>query len=228
MESEVSVIEAIGLSKRLPEKQILRRIDLRLHSGDCLVIIGDNGSGKTTLLRCLMGALRPDDGRLLWNGQPMNGSPSQRRAIGCVAHESQLYAHLTVYENLLFAARMHDVARPARRVISVLNEAGLVDLARETPHQISRGQRQRLSIARAIVHEPDVLVLDEPCTGLDAAGRAWLIRTIVRLRHGGGAAVMTTHDVDVVRRLATRVVLLRDGELTESTIDLHEMGPVAA
>jgi ABC-type multidrug transport system ATPase subunit len=128
-----------------------------------------------------------------------------------VSHESRLYAHLTLRENLLFAARMCGVSEPARRVIRLLEGLGLRPLADRQVRQISKGMRQRLSLARALIHEPPILLLDEPFSGLDTTSRDWLAGLLHEQRASGCAVCLTTHDQAQIRQFADRKLVLRDG-----------------
>jgi heme ABC exporter ATP-binding subunit CcmA len=225
---QVLAIEAAGLSKRLMGTNVLTSVALRVGVAECVAIVGENGSGKTTLLRCLSGALRPDGGSLHWYGHPAHDARGIRRLIGFATHESQLYAQLTAYENLLFAARMHDLPQPARRVEQLLNQIGLIRFASRLPGSMSRGQRQRLSIARALVHRPRILFLDEPFTGLDAPGREWLEQLIVRFRSHERTVCLTTHETAILPRLTTRAVRLHNGALSECPVEPSDWEPAAA
>ena len=130
-----------------------------------------------------------------------------------VAHESRLYPHLTLRENLLFAARMCDVSRPGQRADQLLEEAGMRRYAEHTPPLVSQGMRQRLAVARALVHDPPLLLLDEPFAGLDAEGTAWLFRLFLDLRGHGRTLAFVLHDEEKAFRLADRVLELRQGRL---------------
>jgi heme exporter protein A len=191
---------------------VLRGIDLAIPVGQCVALTGANGAGKTTLLRCLAALIRPTSGEVLWWGRPVRDE-SQRRLIGMVAHESRTYPHLTLRENLLFAARMCDVPHPADRVDWLLREVGLADRAGWRPREISRGLQQRLALARALVHQPPVLLLDEPFSGLDAAGSQWLCDTLRPLCQRGRTVCFTSHDPLMTAQLADVIYELQSGRL---------------
>jgi heme exporter protein A len=213
MTNQPSAIQARQLSKSLGGQMVLREIDLQIAAGEFVALMGDNGSGKTTLLRCLAAIARPTAGEVRWFGQPAAAQPDQRRLIGMVAHESRLYAHLTLRENLIFAARMCAVSAPAQRADGLLEQIGLRSLADRQVRQISKGMRQRLALARALIHDPPILLLDEPFSGLDAAGRDWLAGVLREQRASGCAVCCVTHDEEQTRQLADRTLILRDGSL---------------
>ncbi len=166
-------LEAVGLGRRFGQRWVLRGLDFSAQPGQCVAIIGANGSGKSTLLRCLAGLLRPDAGSVRWFGQPAGGA-ALRAWIGFMGHESGLYSQLSVYENLLFAARMYGLPHPAARAEHWAAEVGLAAHAHRRVAQLSQGMRQRAALARALIHQPRLVLLDEPFVGLDAHGAAWL------------------------------------------------------
>lgn len=202
---------------------MLRNVDLELAEAECVAVTGANGSGKTTLLRCLCGAIRPNSGTVLWYGNESRTDPQVRRLIGYVAHEQQVYPHLTVRENLVFAARMTDVHEPLRRADELLEKTGLQLFSGRLPTSISRGMRQRLAIARAIVHDPRIVLLDEPFTGLDRQGCDWLAQWIGQLSHRGRTVCFATHNAELSRRLARRVLCLQAGELQYTERIQHDL-----
>ncbi|MGA2066269.1 MAG: ABC transporter ATP-binding protein [Thermoguttaceae bacterium] len=201
------------LSKSFGRRAVLRRIDARVAEGESLVVTGANGSGKTTLLGCLASLVRPTSGEVYWFGRPAGGDPAAQELVGMVAHENRLYPHLTLRENLVFAARMHGVPWPGRRADELLEDAGLGPHAARMPPALSRGMRQRAAVARALVHDPPILLADEPFAGLDTAGADWLADRLLELRARGRTLCLVLHDEVLARRLADAVVQLRDGYL---------------
>lgn len=178
-----------------------------------VALLGANGAGKTTLLHCLAGSLRPLVGEVLWFGNPAIRTPSARRLVGFVGHECGLYLALTAWENLLFAGRMTGVDRPAARAAELLSAVGLDQSARQHVGCLSRGMRQRLALARAVLHEPPLLLLDEPFTSLDSDSCAWLAEFLGRLRDNGRTVLFTTHDMGQGSRLADRLLRLEAGRV---------------
>jgi heme exporter protein A len=185
-------------------------VSFSLTAGQTLAIFGPNGAGKTTLLKVLAGLIRPQAGSVRIAGG--------RRAIGWIGHQSHLYEHLTVRENLLFWASLYGVpaARRGSRAAEVLGRLGMGDRADQPVWSLSRGLAQRAAIAKALVHDPSVLLLDEPFTGLDLAAAVELRVLLGELRGGGGGAagrvlVLATHNVDEGVELATDVAFQRRG-----------------
>lgn len=215
MTKQPKAIQAHGLSKSLGGRTVLREIDLDISAGEFVALTGENGSGKTTLLRCLAGIARPSAGEVHWFGQPTANQPNQRRLVGMVAHESRFYAHLTLRENLLFAARMCQVAAPVQRVGAWLDQTGLRAFADRQTRQVSRGMRQRLAIARALIHAPQILLLDEPFSGLDAAACDWLGSLLREQRERGCAICLATHVERLTRQLVDRTISLQNGSLAD-------------
>ena len=209
-------IRARGLAKDYDHRPVLKSIDLDVKSGESLLLRGSNGAGKTTLLRCLASSVRPTAGAVWWFGHRVADDPSLRRLIGVVAHESRLYPQLTLRENLLLAARLYAVDEPGRQADRLLDETGMAAHANRRPADVSRGMRQRVSVARTLIHQPRILLLDEPFSGLDLAGRGWLRQQLATLRQQGRTLCVVTHDEAVADGLWDRAVLLQDGRLREA------------
>ena len=166
--------------------------------------------------------LRPDGGEVRWFGRLAGRDVALRRWIGMVAHESGLYSHLTLRENLVFAARMGGIGSPRHRADRWLEMAGLAPHADVLPTRLSRGMRQRLAVARALIHDPPLLLLDEPFAGLDAAGAEWLLTLLADLRDRGHTICFVTHEQEKIRRLAQRVLELRGGKVYDVTATQDE------
>ncbi len=204
------VLEAVDLYRAYGPSPVLRGVDLRLGPGEALAVVGPNAAGKTTLLRILAGLVRPSRGSVRVLGHPPRAVES-RRAIGFLAHQSLLYDDLTVLENLTFAARLYAVPKPREAAARALAEVGLAERASSRPRELSRGLLQRASLARALVHDPTVLLLDEPFTALDAP-TAERLRLVLRRRLArGAAAVLATHHLGEIWDLVTRVAVLAGG-----------------
>lgn len=202
-------LEARGLGCIRGSRIIFHDIDLAVAPGEIVGLLGSNGVGKTTLLRCLAGVLRPATGTIMWQGEPARSSVAARRQVGLLGHDSGLYPALTTCENLLFAARMCGIDRVNNRVSELLLSFGLRQQAQQPVGRLSRGMRQRLALARAVIHDPPILLLDEPFTSLDPAGRCWLIDYLRQLRQRGRAILLVTHEVEAGRCFADRLLCLR-------------------
>ena len=206
------LLEARGLQRSFGRVRILHGINLSLGPGEALAVIGPNGAGKTTLLRLLAGLMRPSAGEVRVLGQPLGrGAHHARRPVGFLSHQSLLYDDLTLLENLTLAARLYLLNHPAEVARTALDAAGLADRAGELPRRLSRGLLQRAAIARSTLHDPRVLLLDEPFTGLDAMASNQLRHDLqARLSRGIGL-VLVTHTLSDAWDLASRVGVLIHG-----------------
>ena len=220
------LLAARGLRRSFGRLRVLHDIDLTLSRGEALAIAGPNGAGKSTLLRILAGLMRPTAGEVQVLGQPLTGNATEaRRAIGLLSHQSLLYDDLTVMENLTFAARLYGLARPADAARAALEAAGLAGRADDSPRRLSRGLLQRAAIARALLHAPRVLLLDEPFTALDAASADRLRGMLEARRAEGLGLVIVTHHLAEVWAVATRVAVLVEGRWV---CDQPRSGPLEA
>jgi ABC-type multidrug transport system ATPase subunit len=206
-------VEAAGLTVVYGRVPALCDIDLAIADGESIAVMGPNGAGKSTLLNCLVGAVRPAAGRVRWFGEALARCNRLRSQVGFVGQEMGLYAELTAAENLLFAGRMYGVANVHDRVVNMLADGSLQPQAHRPVGQLSQGMRQRVAIIRALVHEPRLLVLDEPSANLDAEGREWLVRLFQRWRSAGRTVCFASHDVAQCRTLADRIVYLDAGRI---------------
>jgi heme exporter protein A len=208
-----SVVEADGLTRELGGSRAVDGVSFALGAGDCLALFGPNGAGKTTLLRLVAGLLAPSAGSCRVGGASVREGYGARRRIGLVSHASMLYAALSARENVEFAARMYGLRHPeeaARRALAAMRVAERAD----TPVRgLSRGLQQRVSIARAIVHAPHLLLCDEPYTGLDDAGGAALTAALAERRAAGAALLLVTHNLGEGLALATHAAIMRRGKL---------------
>jgi heme exporter protein A len=173
--------------------------------GERLLLLGPNGAGKSTFIRVFSGLMRASGGRALVEGLPPRRA---RRRLGVVSHATYLYDELTALENLRLYAELYDVARPTERSTELLERVGLLHVAHERLAHLSRGQQQRVTLARAVLHDPAVLLLDEPDTGLDVAAWRALSELLVQ---GGRTVVLTTHNLPAGLEVATRVTVLAHG-----------------
>lgn len=206
----VRAIEVAELTKAFGPIHALRGITLNVEAGDALAIFGPNGAGKTTLLKTLATLIRPTSGSVRLFGRDPHADVRLRAQIGVVSHQSYVYPGLTGAENLLFAARLYGVPRPMERVARLLETVALSGRAHEVARTYSRGMLQRLSIARALVHDPALLLLDEPYTGLDRAAAGVLTDLLAAMR-GTRTIVLTTHSLEQGLALCDRMAILVDG-----------------
>jgi heme exporter protein A len=220
------LLAARGLRRSFGRLRVLYDIDLTLFPGEALAIAGPNGAGKSTLLRILAGLMRPTAGEVHVLGRALTGNAAEaRRAIGLLSHQSLLYDDLTVMENLTFVARLYGLARPLDAARAALEAAGLAGRADDLPRRLSRGLLQRAAIARALLHAPRVLLLDEPFTALDAASADRLRGMLEARRAEGQGLVIVTHHLAEVWEVATRVAVLVEGRWV---CDQPTSGPLEA
>ncbi|MFI5372482.1 MAG: ABC transporter ATP-binding protein [Candidatus Eisenbacteria bacterium] len=205
-----------GLVRRYGDVTAVDGVSLSVEPGEIVGFLGPNGAGKTTTLRVTAGLLRPDAGSVVVAGHPLGGEPlAARRAMGYVPDRPFLYERLTAYEFLAFVAALYDVPGPLARERgeSLLQRLGLLAEARDLIETYSLGMRQKTAIAAALVHDPPLLLLDEPLVGLDPQG-ARVLKDLLRERAGRGLGVLvSTHLLDVAERLCDRVVILRRGRV---------------
>jgi heme exporter protein A len=210
-------VELERVCKRFAAFAALDQITLKLSAGSFLLLVGGNGAGKSTLLRLLAGLSRPTQGEVRIGGDPPHSTPQTRLNIGLLAHGSLLYDELSAEENLIFFARLYGLAQYRDRVLDSLKENDLEDRRRQRVGTFSRGMKQRLSLARATLHRPGLLLMDEPYTGLDRRATEHLGHRLHRLHAGGTTIVMVTHHLEEGVNLADRLVLLRRGRLCHQT-----------
>ncbi|HOD83071.1 MAG: Macrolide export ATP-binding/permease protein MacB [Planctomycetes bacterium ADurb.Bin126] len=206
-------VRAASLGVVLDERPVLRELNLEIAPGELVALLGANGAGKSTLLRALS-MLIAHEGRLELFGQEVTkDQPDLRRRIGLIAHQSMLYRDLSPRENLVFFGRLYGVDNPAGRADRLLGEIGLADRGDDPVRTLSRGMTQRVSIARALMHEPDLLLADEPFEGLDAPSTHSLQEWLARLAGAGRTVLFSTHDVGQGLALGRRMLVLRRGSL---------------
>jgi len=213
------MIEINGLVKNFGVNAVLRGIDLHVRPGEFVTLVGSNGAGKTTLLRIVATLLRPSGGQVQIGGWPLpEHSEKVRRHIGLVSHHALLYGDLTAAENLDFYGRLYQLDNREERVMKALQTVGLAARQRDPVRTFSRGMLQRLTIARATLHEPDVLLLDEPYTGLDQDATRLLDELLQQEADRGRTIFLITHDLARGLDLCQRIAILERGKIA-SVID---------
>ena len=203
-----------NIDKRYGGLYALRRVSLEIAPGECVVLAGRNGSGKTTLLRIAAQIVLPTAGKLTFPGAAPN-MPNGRP--GYVAHATMVYDELSAEENLVLFAKLQNVDNPAARAENLLREVGLFERRDSLVRTFSRGMRQRIAIARALIHRPSVLLFDEPATGLDPLGITWLANALREMHRTGGTILMSLHGESEISALATRAVHIDAGKIIADT-----------
>ena len=207
-------IEVRGLNKKFGYKTVLRNIDIVLKKGDSLALFGPNGAGKSTLIQVMCSLMRPTSGSIRVAGYEL---PRDREAlhqtIGLIGHQTFLYPHLTAYENLKFYGTMYRVARLDLRIEEVLELVGLSGNSNDAVQNFSRGMQQRLAIGRAILHDPMIMFLDEPFTGLDQQGSEDFLKLILQFRDQGKTVILASHQLQLGLELCTRAAILKSGRI---------------
>ncbi|HEX2207463.1 MAG TPA: heme ABC exporter ATP-binding protein CcmA [Longimicrobium sp.] len=208
MPASVPAVQARGVEKWYGPLPAVRGIDLTLARGEFLTIFGPNGAGKTTLLRMLCGAVRPTRGTVHVMGEQVGGDEDGWRCrIGLLSHQTFLYPGLSAAENLDFYARLYALPGRKSRVDEALREVGLMERAADRVRTFSRGMQQRLALARTLLHDPEVVFLDEPYTGLDPHASAMLRAVLDRLKDGRRTVVLVTHNLSQGLEQADRVAV---------------------
>ena len=211
------LLSAVAVAKRLGERLVLRDVTLAVPAGSVVVVLGPNGSGKSTLLKLAAGLWAPSRGRLERFGQVVGTEATDPR-VGYLGHRSFLYGALSGLDNLTFYARLYGVPRPRERAARLLAEVGLRRFQHEPVRRYSRGMEQRAALARAFVAHPQLLLLDEPYTGLDVGATGLLDQWIRRTTAAGGAVLLITHHLDEAARMGDRVGILWRGRLEDPPV----------
>jgi len=208
------IIEVRGLVKKFGFKTALRKVDLFLKEGDCLALFGPNGAGKTTLIQILCSLMRPTSGNVvIAEFDTRYDCEALHKLIGVIAHDTFLYDNLTAAENLIFYGKMYNVPRLNEKIEELIKLVGLSEHVNDQVQTFSRGMKQRLSVARAIIHEPIMLFLDEPYTGLDQQGTEDLKQLLLKFRNRGKTIVLTSHNLSRGLELCNQVAILKSGAL---------------
>ena len=204
------------VARHYGRRRALRSVTLTLRAGELVGLLGPNGAGKSTLLGVLATLIQPSQGSVTYGDRSAGaGGAALRAAIGFLSHDLQLYSELTARENLEFFAGLNGLDQPAACATLGLERAGLATRGDDLVQGFSRGMRQRLALERALLHQPRLVLLDEPFTGLDESSGLALAGRLRALRNEGRIVLVATHDIEAVEGLLDRVLVLRDGRLIE-------------
>lgn len=199
------------VTRNYGRRRALNRVSFRCDAGEIVALLGANGAGKSTLLSIAATLLEPSSGTVEYGEH--RRAPDVRARIGILAHDLYLYPELSAAENLTFFARLHALSDVERRVSRALDRGQLADRRDDPVLGFSRGMRQRLALERALLHEPRLVLLDEPFTGLDDRSAAALVTRLEELRSHGCMMLVATHDLEVIEPIVTRALLLREGKV---------------
>jgi heme exporter protein A len=224
--ASAALVDVKDLSRSFGRRRALAGVSFSLGAGECLALFGPNGAGKTTLLRVLAGLLTPSSGKARVAGIDLPGGAEVRSRVGLISHHTMLYEALSARENVTFAARLYNAGDPRNRVEDSLRRMSMLERADAPIHSLSRGMQQRVSIARAMVHAPRLVLADEPYSGLDESGARALTTSLQELRSSGTAIIIVTHNLSEGLSLASQAAVMRSGQFVRydhrSTIDATE------
>ena len=220
--TDTVLIETKNLTKSFGGLQVLKGVDLQVHQGEAIAIIGPSGGGKSTFLRCLNLLETPDGGDMIFEGQKINQKGTDvdqyRQKMGMVFQHFNVFPHMTVQQNITLAPVLLKKKTPAEaeaQALSLLDRIGLLDKKDEYPRKLSGGQKQRLAIVRALAMEPDVMLFDEPTSALDPEMVGEVLSVIRALVKGGMTTVIVTHEMGFAREVADRILFMSDGVIVE-------------
>jgi heme exporter protein A len=210
------MIEIKKLTKQADNKLILRGIDLSIKKGETVAILGPNGAGKSTLLKVLATLIKPSSGLVKINGLDLKKNHLEiKKLFGYLPHSSLLYDHYSPLENLVFYGNLYGVKKAEERAVELVKEVGLSFFLNEPVKNFSRGMIQRIAIARAIVHDPELLLLDEPHTGLDQGAISILNNVILSMKAKGTTTLMVTHDFKQAAEICDRIIIIKNGKIVD-------------
>ena len=220
--TDTVLIETKGLQKSFGDNHVLKGVDLQIHQGEALAVIGPSGGGKSTFLRCLNMLEEPDGGDVIFEGQKINQKGTDvdkyRQKMGMVFQHFNVFPHMTVQENITLAPTLLKKKTPAEadeKALYLLERIGLLDKKDEYPRKLSGGQKQRLAIVRALAMEPDVMLFDEPTSALDPEMVGEVLDLIRALVEGGMTSVIVTHEMGFAREVSDRILFMSEGQIVE-------------
>ncbi|MCA0970572.1 ABC transporter ATP-binding protein [Halobacillus litoralis] len=210
------MIEVKELKKSYGQKEVVKDVSFKLEKGEAFGLLGPNGAGKSTTIAMICGLVPYDGGGILWGDQPM--SPSMKRRVGIVPQEIALYQTMSARENLLFWGRMYGLSRKEakKRADEVLAIVGLTERGKEAVETFSGGMKRRVNIGAALMHNPELLIMDEPTVGIDPQSRNHILETVKKLNHAGMTMIYTSHYMEEVEFLCDRVGIMDHGEVIAS------------
>jgi heme exporter protein A len=219
------MIEIKKLIKQADTKLILRGIDLSIKKGETVAILGPNGAGKSTLLKTIATLIKPSSGEVKINGLDLKKNANEiKKIMGYLPHSSLLYEHYSPLENLVFFGNLYGVKGVEEKAIQLVKDVGLSFFLKEPVKNFSRGMIQRTAIARAIIHDPELLLLDEPHTGLDQGAVSILNDVIVSMKDRGATTLMVTHDFKQAAEICDRIIIVKSGKIVDDfTINENQL-----
>jgi heme exporter protein A len=206
------IVEVAELTRVFGSQLAVAGVTFSLGAGQCLALFGPNGAGKTTLLRVIAGLLKPTSGSARISGIPLPGGSLARSRIGLISHQTMLYGALSPRENVTFVARLYGISEPTKLVDAALQRMSMLERADTPVRFLSRGMQQRVSIARAMVHSPQIVLADEPYSGLDDSGARALTALLRELLGAGTSIIIVTHNLAEGLSLATHAAVMRRGK----------------
>ncbi len=207
------MIEVIGLTKSYGDFLAVQNLSFSVRSGEVLGLVGPNGAGKTTTLRCVTGIIPPTRGNVQIAGVDLAADPvAAKRQLAFFPDEPRLFDHLSVWQHLVFTARLYQLKNYEPRAHDLLQRLEMADKEKLMPSELSRGMKQKLALACGLLHEPRVILFDEPLTGLDPAGIRAMKDTMVRLAHEGAAIILSSHLLSLLEEVCSHVLILKNGE----------------
>jgi heme exporter protein A len=210
------MIEIKKLTKQADNKLILRGVDLSIKQGETVAILGPNGAGKSTLLKVLATLIKPTSGIVKINGLDLKKDHIEvKKLFGYLPHSSLLYDHYTPLENLVFFGELYGVKDVENKARELVKEVGLSFFINEPVKNFSRGMIQRIAIARAIIHEPKIMLLDEPHTGLDQGAISILNNVVLSMKEKGCTTLMVTHDFKQAAEICDRIIIVKNGKIAD-------------
>ncbi|MGJ7921322.1 ABC transporter ATP-binding protein [Neobacillus sp. LXY-4] len=219
------MIQIKKLTKQADTKLILRGIDLSIEKGETVAILGPNGAGKSTLLKVIATLIKPSSGEVKINGFDLKkNSQDIKKLMGYLPHSSLLYEHYSPLENLVFFGNLYGVKGVEEKAIKLIKDVGLSFFLKEPVKNFSRGMIQRTAIARAIIHDPELLLLDEPHTGLDQGAISILNDVILSMKAKGATTLMVTHDFKQAAEICDRIIIIKNGQVADDfKIDKNQL-----